>query len=327
MFRKLLASILAAAACGTAAAAEPVEINFGIISTESAANLKADWLPVLADMEKKTGYKVKGYFANDYAGIIEGMRFKKVQVAWFGNKSGMEAVDRANGEVFARISYADGSPGYWSLLVTHKDSPYKTLDDVLKHGKDISYGAGDPNSTSGSLVPGYYLYALNGIDPKTHYKSARVGNHESNLMAAAAKQVDVAITNTETFEKFSRREPEKAKNIHIIWKSPLIAADPIVWRADLPADVKAKVKEFFLSYGVGDSADAKRELANLSKLTFGVFGDSSNKQLVPFRQLELFKEKAKVEADANLSAEDKTARLAEIAKKLAALNEQIAAAK
>lgn len=324
MFRKLFASILVAGACGAAVAAEPVEINFGIISTESAANLKADWQPVLDDMQKKTGYKVKGYFANDYAGIIEGMRFGKVQLAWFGNKSGMEAVDRASGEVFAQITYADGSPGYHSLLVTHKDSSYKTLDDVLKHGKDITYGAGDPNSTSGSLVPGYYLYAMNGIDPKTHYKSMRVGNHESNLMAAAAKQVDVAITNTETFEKFSRREPEKAKNIHVLWKSPLIAADPMVWRADLPADVKARIKEFFLSYGRGDSAEAKRELANMNKLTFGVFNESSNKQLVPFRQLELFKEKAKVEADDKMDAATKQARLAEIAKKLAALNDQLA---
>lgn len=324
MFRKLFVSILAATAC-SAAVAEPVEINFGIISTESSANLKADWLPILDDMQKKTGYKVNGYFANDYAGIIEGMRFGKVHLAWYGNKSGMEAVDRASGEVFAQITYADGSPGYYSLLVTHKDSPYKTLADVLKHGKDITYGAGDPNSTSGTLVPGYYLYAQNGIDPKTHYKSMRVSNHESNLMAAAAKQVDVAITNSEAFGKLKTRNSEKAESIRILWKSPLIANDPIVWRTDLPADVKAKMKEFFMSYGRGDSAEAKSELAKLNKLTFGVFNESSDKQLVPFRQLELVKAKAKIEADENMDAATKQAKLAEIAKKLAALSDQLAA--
>jgi phosphonate transport system substrate-binding protein len=324
MFRKLFASCLAALACGTALA-DPIEINFGIISTESAANLRADWQPVIEDMQKKTGYTVKAFFANDYAGIIEAMRFNKVQVAWYGNKSAMEAVDRANGEVFAQMTYADGSPGYWSLLVTHKDSAYKTLDDVLKHGKEISYGAGDPNSTSGTLVPGYYLYAKNGVDPKTFYKSSRVGNHESNLMATAARQVDVAITNTEVWEKFQKREPEKAQNIRILWKSPLIAADPMVWRADLPADVKAKIKSFIMSYGRGDSAEAKRELANLNKLSFGVFNDSSNRQLVPFRQLELVKAKAKLESDESMDASTRQAKIAEIDKKLAALNEQLAA--
>lgn len=57
------------------------EINFGIISTESSQNLRSDWQPLLDDMAKQTGLKVKAFFAPDYAGVIEGMRFNKVQVA------------------------------------------------------------------------------------------------------------------------------------------------------------------------------------------------------------------------------------------------------
>ncbi len=98
-------------------------INFGIISTEATQNLKADWQPLLDDMARQTGFKIKAFFAPDYAGIIEGMRFNKVQVAWLGNKSAMEAVDRANGEVFAQMVNADGTQGYYSHLIVHKDSP------------------------------------------------------------------------------------------------------------------------------------------------------------------------------------------------------------
>jgi len=322
MIRKLL---LATALLG-ASLAQAQELSFGIISTESAAHLKADWAPVLADLEAKTGFKVKAYFASDYAGIIEAMRFNKVQLAWMGNKSAMEAVDRSGGEVFAQVSYADGSLGYHSLLITHKDSGIRSVEQVLKTPREYSYGAGDPQSTSGTLVPGYYLYALNSIEPKTHYKSMRSSNHEGNLMATAARQVDVAITNTETFEKFSRREPEKAAAVRVLWKSPLIASDPMVWRADLSAGIKTKLKGFFLGYGRGDSEQAKRELANMNKLTFGVFNESGNKQLVPFRQLELFKDKAKLEADDKLDPATKQAKLAEIQKKLAELNAQLASA-
>ena len=60
------------------------------------------------------------------------LRFGKVHVGWFGNKSAMEAVDRANGEVFAQVMFADGSFGYKALLITHKDSPYNNLNDVFK---------------------------------------------------------------------------------------------------------------------------------------------------------------------------------------------------
>ena len=123
---KLRLAAAAVVAAGTAfaagtAAADMAEIKFGIISTELQQNLKSDWLPFLADMEKSTGVKVKAYFAPDYAGIIEGMRFKKVDVAWFGNKSAMEAVDRAGGEIFVQTVDSDGNPGYWSHLIVNKD--------------------------------------------------------------------------------------------------------------------------------------------------------------------------------------------------------------
>jgi phosphonate transport system substrate-binding protein len=68
-------------------------LNFGIISTESQQNLKPQWEPFLKDMETKLGIKVNAFFAPDYAGIIQGMRFNKVDIAWYGNLSAMEAVD------------------------------------------------------------------------------------------------------------------------------------------------------------------------------------------------------------------------------------------
>lgn len=64
-------------------------LNFGIISTESQQNLKPQWTPFLQDMEKKLGVKVNAFFAPDYAGIIQGMRFNKVEIARL-----LEHVDR-----------------------------------------------------------------------------------------------------------------------------------------------------------------------------------------------------------------------------------------
>ena len=109
MLKKVIAAAAILAAGSIPAKAEmPAQINFGIISTESASALEASFGPFIADMSKSLGVPVKAFFASDYAGVIEGMRFNKVQVAWFGNKSAMEAVDRANGEVFAQMVNADG---------------------------------------------------------------------------------------------------------------------------------------------------------------------------------------------------------------------------
>jgi len=299
----------------TAALAE--DLTFGIISTESTQNLKASWEPLLNDMAKKTGFTVKAFFAPDYAGIIEGMRFNKVQVAWHGNKSAMEAVDRANGEVFAQMVNADGTQGYNSLLVTHKDSPLNSLDDVLKDTKSLSFGQGDPNSTSGFLVPGFYVFAKNKIDPKTAFKTVRSANHETNALAAANKQVDFAVTNTETMANIATRQPEKHKDIKILWTSPLIPLDPLVMHKDLPAATKTKIKDFFYSYG--QTPSEKAVLMNLNKIA--AFKPSTNAQLIPIRELDLFSKRVKLENDANLSAADKTAKLADIDKQLAALKQ------
>ena len=292
------------------------EINFGIISTESSQNLKSDWQPVLDDMAKKLGMKVNGFFASDYAGIIEGMRFNKVQVAWFGNKSAMEAVDRASGEVFAQMINADGTLGYYSHLIVHKDSPIKSLDDMLKQGKNLSFGNGDPNSTSGFLVPGYYVFSQNNIDPKTFFKVSRGANHESNALAVANKQVDVATNNSENLDKIKDRLPEKFNDIRVIWTSPLIPSDPLVIRKDMAEPLKGKVKDFFYNYGKG-SQQEKDNLYRLSKLSS--FKPSTNSQLIPIRQLELFKDRNKIDADAGLAAADKLAKLADIDRQLAAL--------
>jgi phosphonate transport system substrate-binding protein len=323
MFRKFLITLLAASTLAVAHADPSKEIVFGIISTESSQNLKEDWQPIIAGLSSSTGLKVNAFFAPDYAGIIEGMRFNKVHMAWYGNKSAIEAVDRASGEVFAQMVNADGTQGYYSHLIVHKDSPIKNLEDVLKGGKSYTFSNGDPNSTSGFLVPSYYVFAQNNIDAKTHFKVTRSANHETNALAVANKQVDIATNNSENLDKLKQRFPDKFNDIRIIWNSPLIPLDPLVMRKDLPEATKAKVKEFFYNYGKNEQE--KAALMKLSKLSG--FRQSSNAQLVPIRQLELYRDKTRLAADTKLSDSEKQIKIAEIDKKLADLNQLVAVAK
>jgi phosphonate transport system substrate-binding protein len=240
--RTILAAAAAFALAGTAHAADLKEINFGIISTESSSNLKNMFEPFLADMAKQTGRKINAFFAPDYAGVIEGMRFNKVQVAWFGNASAMQAVDRAEGEIFVQTTANDGSPGYWSLLIVNKDSPLNSLDDLLKQPGKFTFGNGDPNSTSGFLVPSFYVWGQHNVDIRTFFTRMVTANHETNALAVANKQVDVATNNTENLDRLAKTQPEKLKQIKVIWKSPLIPSDPIVWRKDLSDGDKKVLK-------------------------------------------------------------------------------------
>ncbi len=312
MIKKILAT--AVCALSLSCAAHATTIHFGIISTESSTNLKKDWEPVLAEMAKQTGYEIKPFFAPDYAGVIEGMRFNKVQVAWFGNKSAMEAVDRSDGEIFAQTIAADGSAGYYSLLIVNKKSPINTLDAMLKDGKSLSFSIGDPNSTSGFLVPSYYVFAKHNIDPKTFFKITRSANHESNAMAVANGQVDVATNNTESMDRLKMVHPTDFEKIKVIWTSPLIPSDPLVMRKDLPQAEKTKIADFFFAYG-----KTPEQKEALKRLGLSGFKPSTNAQLVPICQINLFTKRTKIEADAKLSADEKKSQIAKIDEHLAAL--------
>jgi phosphonate transport system substrate-binding protein len=198
----------------------------------------------------------------------------------------------------------------------NKDSPLQNLDDVFKEGKNLSFGNGDPNSTSGFLVPGFYVFAQNKVDPKKLFKVTRNANHETNALAVANKQVDVATNNSENLEKIKARQPEKFDQIRVIWTSPLIALDPLVMSSKLSEETKTKLKNFFYNYAKTDPRE-KEIVMKISKLSG--FKPSTNDQLKPIRQLDLFAKRNKIEADANMSEKDKNTKLAEIDAQLAAL--------
>jgi len=316
-FLAVLITLALFSAAAVSAAENLTEITLGIIPTESSSGAMKGFEPFRADMEKALGVPVKLFIAPDYAGVIEAMRFNKVHIAWFGNKSAIEAVNRASGEVFVQTVDVTGNPGYWSLIVVHKDSPYQNIDEIIRDGKNLTFGNGDPNSTSGYLIPTYYVWGQRGIDPTKHFKLVRSANHETNLMAVANKQVDFATNNTENWDKFAKAHPDQIKNVRAIWKSPLIPSDPMVWRKDLPKEMKSKIKGFFLAYGrIG--ADKEKELAVLKNMSSGwaPFQDSSNLQLLPIMEINFAKDKMKLEGSDSMAAADKAQKVAEIDKQL-----------
>ena len=326
MLRQIVTGAMIAIGLAAAPAKAADEINFGIISTEASSNLKTMFNPWLEEMSKATGLKVNAFFASDYAGIIEGMRFNKVQVAWYGNASAMQAVDRASGEVFAQTVPASGLAGYYSHIIVQKDSPYQKLDDILKCDKSVDFGIGDPNSTSGFLVPNTFIFAAKGIDPKECFKTVRNANHEANALATANKLVGAAANNSENLDRLEKTNPEARKNMRVIWTSPLIPSDPLVWRKDLDDATKKKLADFIFGYGKSGNAEVDaRANEVLKNLTWSGFKKSTNDQLLPIRQMEATKELSKMMVDDKMAEAEKKAKIEELKGKIAEIEKQIAA--
>ena len=237
----------------------------------------------------------------------------------------MEAVDRANGEIFAQTVHANGTPGYYSVILAPASSKLNSLDDLLKCDKSLNFGLGDPNSTSGYLVPMTFIFSARNIDPKTCFKNVTNANHETNAMGVANGQLDAAANNTENLELLEKNQPAAYGKVKVIWKSPLISSDPLVWAKDLAPETKEKLRTFILDYGTDRSkGDKTHELAVLKELQWTVFKASNDDQLLPVRIMEMTKSIAQTKGDAKLSDAEKAEKIKPLEEKKAAYEAALA---
>jgi phosphonate transport system substrate-binding protein len=220
----------------------PHELTFALLSTENAAEITRRWGPILAQLEKDLGVKVKAATATDYRGSIEALKFKKAEIGHLGPKSYVEASNNnyANVEPVAQLQLANGSLGYRSCLIVHTDSEIFTPEDMA--GKTFAFN--DPNSTSGYLVPSAFFMMDMGMDPKKHFSKVTFsGSHEASILAVANKKVDIASTNLPDLSQLTREGKVPRGGLRVIWVSKLIPNDPIVVRKDLPASLRSAITE------------------------------------------------------------------------------------
>src|SRR5262249_45859877 len=132
----------------------------------------------------------------------------------------------------------------------------------------------------------------------------------------------VATNNSENLQRVEVTAPEARSQIKIIWTSPLIPLDPIVWRKDLDPAVKTKLYSFLLSYGrIGSDDEIAAAKAILANLVWSTFQPSSDHQLIPIRLLEANKTLMRVQGDDKLSADEKSSQIAAIRADIAKLEE------
>jgi len=220
----------------------PKELTFALLSTESAPEVTRRWEPILAQLEKDLGGKVKPIMASDYRGTIEALKFKKAEIGHLGPKSYVEATNDnyANVEPIVQIRHSNGSLGYRSCLIVHTDSDIFSPEDIS--GKTFAFN--DPNSTSGYLVPMTMFLNEMGINPKQHFsKLTFSGSHEASILAVMHKKVEVASTNLPDVQQLTREGKVPRGALRIIWVSKLIPNDPIVVRKDLPDSLRQAIQD------------------------------------------------------------------------------------
>ena len=290
----------------------PPKLTFGLITPRNADLMLKNWNPFLDRMAAALGlpiervtYASAGELVRDFAG-------GRLDFAWMGNSPALEVVEGGHGSVFA-VEVVQGRASYRSTLITHRDSPLRTLDDVHRAMRQLSFGDGDPKSTSGHIVPRYFAFVKRGVnEPDKQFKEVRRGSHEANLLATAKREVDLATNNTSELENFRASRPEEAALVRVVWESPDIPTSPMVWRNGLPDALKQKMLAFTLGFGAKDENE-RTILWNINKLT--AWRKSSNRQLVTVADVEMFNARQRIINDTTLTAGERLQQVEDVTRR------------
>lgn len=223
----------------------PTTLTFGIIPTEGSAATLARWQPFFDYLGKTLNLEVKPQVGADYTAVILAMQNKQLDVAYFGPKSYVTAVEQAGAEALVKDNTIKGGLGYHSIIISKASSGIKTLEQAK--GKNFAFV--DPQSTSGYLIPlTHFTYSMK-VKPDTYFsKVIFAGSHENAILAVLNGTVDVAATNDADMANATSKGAVKPGDFNVLFTSATIPNGPTAARKDLPATLKAAIRRAMLNY-------------------------------------------------------------------------------
>jgi phosphonate transport system substrate-binding protein len=250
--KTLLAALAATTLIGAAAQAQEItQFNIGILGGENAQDRITNNECYRAAIEKDLGVPVKLFTPADYDGVIQGLLGGTLDVAFLGASAYAKiALTDANAVTAALTAEnVDGTTGYYSIGFTRKDTGITSLDEAK--GKIFAFG--EPNSTSGYLVPAAEMTKTYG-DLKGFFKDMPFsGGHEQTIVGVANGTYDAGVSfgdgigdwaegyTSGGFHKAAEAGLVDMNTLVEIWRSALIPNGPFVIRNALPQEVKDKV--------------------------------------------------------------------------------------
>ena len=245
------------------------KINAAFIPAEDAGKTLSDNKDLLAYMKQSFGVEVSGAVGTSYTAVIEAMRSKKVDIAFYGPFSYILAHEEANAQALIQGQDKDGKLAvYNSYIIVPADSSIASLGDI--RGKSFSFV--DPASTSGHLVPSYTILQKGGLK-ESDYKPIYAGSHPASYQAVANKKVEAGAIASDIYASGVAAGTIDASKVKILDTSFPIPGSPIAIRGDIPQADQDLFLQLFLSI------NSQPKDSTLFKSTAGGLGSGTVKML------------------------------------------------
>lgn len=259
----LATTLLAMASFGSAPALAQSQdgtvLRVTAIPDESPTELARKAGPLMRYLEGRLGMKVVYTPVTDYAAAVETLVNRKIDLAWFGGFTFVQAHVRSAGKVVP-IVQREEDERFRSVFIT-TDPAIQSLADLK--GKDLSFGS--QSSTSGHLMPRSFLLQA-GIDPdKDLRRVAYSGAHDATAAAVAAGKVQAGALNISVWEKLVADRKIDANRVRVFYTTPPYFDYNWTVHADLPQALRQKLTDAFLE--LDRSTAEGREILDLQRAT------------------------------------------------------------
>ena len=258
--RLTLRALIAAAVVSLAPFAQAQQVfRVTAIPDESPTELARKAAPLMKYLESKLGMKVEFIPVTDYAASVEALVGRKVDMAWFGGFTFVQANARSGGKAVPLVQRVEDEK-FKSVFIT-TDPNIASLADLK--GKDLSFGS--QSSTSGHLMPRSFLLAA-GVDPdKDLRRVAFSGAHDATIAAVASGKVQAGALNISVWEKFVAEGKVDTGKVRVFYTTPPYFDYNWTVHADMPAAQKEKITAALLALS-RDTPEGK-EILELQRAT------------------------------------------------------------
>lgn len=232
-------------------------LRISAIPDENPTELQRKFSKMAAYLGKEVGVKVHYTAVTDYAAVVEALAAKKIDMAWLGGFTFVQARLRT-GNAIPIVQRAEDEK-FTSKFVASAASGIKGLSDLK--GKNFTFGS--VSSTSGHLMPRYFLLE-NGINPEKDFRRvAFSGAHDATALQVESGRVDAGALNASVWAKLVREKKVDTDKVRVIWTTPPYYDYNWTVRGDLDPAIVKKLTDAFLKLDPKNPAD--KELLDLQR--------------------------------------------------------------
>lgn len=270
-FRSLLTCILLVSAGGLSVLAQAQQVlRITAIPDEAPTELARKAAPLVRYLEQKLAMKVEFTPVTDYAAAVETLVNRKVDLAWFGGFTFVQAHKRSGGKMIPLVQREEDA-NFKSVFIT-ADPAIQSLADLK--GRDVSFGS--PSSTSGHLMPRSFLLAA-GMDPEKDFRRvAFSGAHDATIAAVASRKVQAGALNGSVWDKFVAEKKVDTTQVRVFYTTPPYFDYNWTVHSEMPSALREKLTRALLD--LDKTTPEGREILDLQRASRFIPSKAENYQ-------------------------------------------------